>query len=170
MSFECPSIVHLLIDSGADVDDSVGKLGTVLQVASLLGIEDVARLLVEKGANVHSQGGIYDSALAAAAVGSHVSTMRLLLKHGAVASSTVEAVMGMTATSTEVDIDKGVEILPEWDARVRPVAAQQQLTEDIFWRGGTAARWVSGNSKPSTKVRWLRRKSALLKGTRWQVR
>ncbi|CUS12935.1 unnamed protein product, partial [Tuber aestivum] len=81
------SVVHLLLERGAEVNAQGGEFGNALQAAAFEGNESVMRLLLEHGAEVKAQGGEFGNALPAAAFAGNESVMRLLLDHGAEVNS-----------------------------------------------------------------------------------
>lgn len=55
-------MVKLLLERGADVNNSGGPYGTALQAAVTQGHPEIVKLLLESGANANSPGGHYDTA------------------------------------------------------------------------------------------------------------
>ncbi|KAJ7117097.1 hypothetical protein C8R44DRAFT_708389 [Mycena epipterygia] len=77
------SVVHLLLEHGADVNIVSREHGTALQAASSQGHEAVVRLLLDHGANVNTVGGSCGTALQAASSKGHEVVVQLLILHGA---------------------------------------------------------------------------------------
>jgi ankyrin repeat protein len=77
------TVVHLLLDKGADVNAQGGYYGNALQAASFGGHEQVVKMLLDKGANVNAQAGDYGNALQAASVRGHEQVVKMLLDKGA---------------------------------------------------------------------------------------
>lgn len=75
------SIVRFLLDHGADVNPSGGRLGTSLQAACFEGYIDIVQLLIENGADTKSRG-FFQNALQASIVGNHEDVAILLLQTG----------------------------------------------------------------------------------------
>jgi ankyrin repeat protein len=97
-----PTIVRLLLESGADVDAQWGDYGNAIQTASILGHEPIVRLLLEHGADVNVRGGEYGGALQAASYAGHENIVRLLLEHGADANIPAgEYSSGLQAAASE---------------------------------------------------------------------
>ena len=80
-SFGHQSIVRILLDHGADVNPSGGRLGTSLQAACFEGYIDIVQLLIENGADTKSRG-FFQNALQASIVGNHEDVAILLLQNG----------------------------------------------------------------------------------------
>ncbi|KAJ7748810.1 hypothetical protein DFH07DRAFT_706241, partial [Mycena maculata] len=57
---------HLLLENGADINDTNDHHGTALQVASSMGHTEIVRFLLHKGACVNTAGGFYGDAVKAA--------------------------------------------------------------------------------------------------------
>ncbi|KAJ7114782.1 hypothetical protein C8R44DRAFT_224838 [Mycena epipterygia] len=77
------SVVHLLIQKGANVNAQGGYYGTALQEASSAGHYPVVQLLITNGADVNMEGGKYGTALQAASAKNHEATVELLLDNHA---------------------------------------------------------------------------------------
>ncbi|KAL8724372.1 MAG: hypothetical protein Q9166_007983 [cf. Caloplaca sp. 2 TL-2023] len=75
------TVVRILLDRGADLNASGGRLSTPLQAACFQGYVDVVRLLIEKGANMKSRG-LFQNALQASVMGNHEQIAMLLLHNG----------------------------------------------------------------------------------------
>lgn len=74
-------IVRVLLDLGADVNPSGGRLGTPLQAACFEGYIDIVRLLIENGADTKSKGA-FQNALQASIMGYQEEVAMLLLQNG----------------------------------------------------------------------------------------
>lgn len=75
-------LVQFLIQNGGNVDTHNEHHGSILQLATALGQEDIVRFLMRSGAGVNFQGG-HGSALHAAVYGGSKEMVRLLLEGGA---------------------------------------------------------------------------------------
>ena len=79
-----PSVVEVLIgDYNIDINTKGGQYGSALQVASLLGHEQIVRILLENQADVNIQGGSHGSALHAASRRGHEHIVGILLENKA---------------------------------------------------------------------------------------
>ncbi|KAJ7657033.1 ankyrin repeat-containing domain protein [Mycena rosella] len=76
-------IVSLLLDKGADIENTGKSDATALQFASREGYTEIVSLLLEKGADVNTHTGFYGSALDAALKSNHLDVIHLLREHGA---------------------------------------------------------------------------------------
>ncbi|KLO93455.1 Uncharacterized protein LW94_6370 [Fusarium fujikuroi] len=80
----CPDIVQLLVDYGADVNALGGLDGTALQVAAMLGHEEVVEVLLGcDNIDLDARGGYHGTALRAALYAKHQSIVDSLIEHGA---------------------------------------------------------------------------------------
>jgi ankyrin repeat protein len=75
-----PMSAKFLLDRGANVNASCGKMGNALHAACSRGHEIIVRLLLEEGADVNARGGKYEHALQAACANNHETIVRLLLE------------------------------------------------------------------------------------------
>jgi len=75
------SIVRILLNHGADVNPSGGRLGTPLQAACFEGYIDIVQLWVENGADTNLRG-LFQNALQASIRGNHEDIAILLLQNG----------------------------------------------------------------------------------------
>jgi ankyrin repeat protein len=76
-------MIQLLLDQGADVNESGGFFGNALQTASKNGHLTVVQLLLNHGADVNASGGrFYGNALQAASAEGHEMIVQLLLDQG----------------------------------------------------------------------------------------
>ncbi|KAJ7215570.1 ankyrin repeat-containing domain protein [Mycena pura] len=76
-------IVHILLESGVDVNVLGGEYGSALQAASYEGQIEIVRLLLKSDVDVNVQGGTDGNALQAALCGGHIEIAHLLLESGA---------------------------------------------------------------------------------------
>lgn len=83
MIFECETIVRLLIDNGADLDDDCGGFGKPLHIACLVGSTAIVTALIDSGVNVNAVDGYFGTCLFAAIYGRHFDVVCLLLDQGA---------------------------------------------------------------------------------------
>ena len=81
MSFT--SIIHLLIEHGANPNTEMRNFGNALHLASFIGDDSIVRLLLDKGADVNAVGGYFGTALQAAREKNHAAVIELLDAHGA---------------------------------------------------------------------------------------
>ncbi|EED17208.1 ankyrin repeat-containing protein, putative [Talaromyces stipitatus ATCC 10500] len=80
----CPiTLVHWLLEKGADVNTQGGEFGNALQAAVEGGRLEIVERLLEKGADVNAQGGLYGNALQVAVEGGHLKIVQRLLENGA---------------------------------------------------------------------------------------
>ncbi|VTT56609.1 unnamed protein product [Fusarium fujikuroi] len=80
----CPDIVQLLVDYGADVNALGGLDGSALQVAAMLGHEEVVEVLLGcDNIDLDARGGYHGTALRAALYAKHQSIVDSLIEHGA---------------------------------------------------------------------------------------
>ncbi|CAI6339356.1 unnamed protein product [Periconia digitata] len=75
-------IVEKLIEKGADVNSQAEHFddSTAIQLAALLGHEDIVKLLLKNGANVNAKGGTLGNALQAAVFGNEPTLVELLIQ------------------------------------------------------------------------------------------
>ncbi|KAF7360542.1 hypothetical protein MVEN_00785300 [Mycena venus] len=97
--------VHLLLQSGVDINSEAQPYGTALQAASARGHYPVVCILLANGANVNSQSGICGTALRAASLAGHTDVVLLLLDHGA----EVDAQVGKYGTALAAALSRGHE-------------------------------------------------------------
>ena len=76
-------VVDMLLESGADVNETAGECGNALEAASRGGHENIVQRLLEAGAVLNGLGGLYGTALQAAAFWGHVGVVQYLLDSGA---------------------------------------------------------------------------------------
>ena len=76
-------VVDVILESGADVNETAGECGNPLQAASRGGHENVVQRLLKAGADVNVLGGLYGTALQAAAFWGHARVVQCLLDSGA---------------------------------------------------------------------------------------
>jgi len=76
-------IVKLLLNSGAPINFTRGKYGSLLQVAALNTPEPIALLLLERGIDVNIQAGHFGNALQAWSYVGNVKIVELLIRKGA---------------------------------------------------------------------------------------
>lgn len=75
--------IHLLIDSGSDVDQVGGVYGTALQTAAYMGHFEATRAMIDAGADVNACSGGDSSALMDATEESRLEVVQLLVERGA---------------------------------------------------------------------------------------
>lgn len=80
---ECETIVQLLIDNGADLDDDSRGFGKPLHLACLIGSTAIVRTLLSCGADVNTVNGYFRTSLFAAIYGRSFDVVCLLLEEGA---------------------------------------------------------------------------------------
>jgi ankyrin repeat protein len=76
-------IATVFLERGADINESGGEFGSVLQAAVPFCPERFIKFLLDKGADVNLQGGEEGNALRAALVWPRENIIKLLLEHGA---------------------------------------------------------------------------------------
>ncbi|KAJ7291390.1 ankyrin repeat-containing domain protein [Mycena rebaudengoi] len=81
--WNCPGVVRLLINHGANLHAAGGYYGNALQTAAAMGHVSVAQELIANGINVNIRGGWYSSALIAALERGHEEVAELLIQNGA---------------------------------------------------------------------------------------
>jgi ankyrin repeat protein len=86
------TIVRVLLDAGADVNEHGGEYGSALHAASTHGYEDIVKILLDSGANINAPGGDYGStALETAAGGGHEQMVKIRIDRGAVVNDDINA-------------------------------------------------------------------------------
>ncbi|RMY70463.1 hypothetical protein D0862_14748 [Hortaea werneckii] len=116
-------VVKLLLERGADVNESEGYYGGALQAASYKGYKDIVELLSARGADANASGGYYGSALQAASIKGYEDIVELLLAKGAdanasggyygtalqaaAACNSIEVVKRLVATEADVNAQGG---------------------------------------------------------------
>jgi ankyrin repeat protein len=83
------SIIRLLIEEGANIEEKTGMHGKALIAASTEGNEKIVQLLLEKGANPNAKGLKFANALQGASANGHVKIVKLLIDKGANLEGTV---------------------------------------------------------------------------------
>lgn len=77
------TIVHALLEKGANVDEKTRERGTALQMAAKRGHGACAKLLLDAGADINAKNNEKATALQLATKFSHVAVVKLLLDEGA---------------------------------------------------------------------------------------
>ncbi|KAJ9661292.1 hypothetical protein H2198_002035 [Neophaeococcomyces mojaviensis] len=98
-----------------------GERGTVLQLASRRGYEQVVQMLLGKGADVNAKGGRYGNALQAASWGGHKKVVQILLDKGADVHAQGRHFVNALHAASAGGHKKTVQMLVEQGARARPV-------------------------------------------------
>ena len=76
-------VVHILLDSGMDVNALGGTYSTALQAASARNHKRVVEILLDAGANVNIEGGILGTAFLVATATGNVDIVQVLISAGA---------------------------------------------------------------------------------------
>lgn len=82
-SMSYTSIIHMLLEHGANPNTEMRSFGNALHLASFIGDESIVRLLLDKGADVNAVGGYFGTTLSAARRKNHTAVIELLVAHGA---------------------------------------------------------------------------------------
>ena len=141
LQFGLIDVAEGFLSEGADANAQAKSFGSVLQIASCHGHNQIVRTLLDEGADVNAQGGPYGSALQAASGKGHVQILRMLLDKEADVegqSGPYGSPLHAASRNGHVDIvrmllDKGVDVNAPGEPRgMRLLWASGDLAGEVF--------------------------------------